>query len=92
MPTAGNAGAALAAYCARAGIESFVFYPDDAPAITVSEIPLFGGHGFAVNGFTDSNHSPEAGSTHFPPINIWCFFTLTSLLRRRRRFDLPVYR
>src|SRR5271168_3562869 len=29
MPTAGNAGAALAAYAARAGIESFVFCPDD---------------------------------------------------------------
>ena len=27
-------------------------------------------HGFAVNGLIDSNHSPEAGSTHFPPINI----------------------
>lgn len=50
MPSAGNAGAALAAYCARAGIEAFVFYPDDAPSITVSEIPLYGGHGFAVNG------------------------------------------
>ncbi|MFZ1905320.1 MAG: threonine synthase [Steroidobacteraceae bacterium] len=50
MPSAGNAGAALAAYCARAGIAAYVFYPDDAPAITVSEIPLFGGHGYAVNG------------------------------------------
>jgi threonine synthase len=50
MPSAGNAGAALAAYCARAGMEAFVFYPDDAPAITVAEIPLFGGRGFAVNG------------------------------------------
>ena len=31
MPTNGNAGAALAAYCSRAGIESFVFCPDDTP-------------------------------------------------------------
>ncbi len=50
MPTAGNAGGALAAYCARAGIAAYVFYPEDAPPITVSEIPLYGGHGFAVNG------------------------------------------
>jgi threonine synthase len=50
MPSAGNAGVALAAYCARAGIQSYVFYPEDAPATTVSEIPLFGGHGYAVNG------------------------------------------
>jgi len=38
MPTAGNAGAALAAYCSRAGIESIVFCPDDAPETTISEI------------------------------------------------------
>lgn len=50
MPTAGNAGGALAAYCARAGMECVVFFPDDAPSVTVSEIPLFGGHGYAVNG------------------------------------------
>ena len=29
MPTNGNAGAAMAAYCARAGIKSYVFCPDD---------------------------------------------------------------
>src|SRR5215469_15072613 len=31
MPTNGNAGAAMAAYCARAGIKSYVFCPDDTP-------------------------------------------------------------
>ena len=31
MPTNGNAGAALAAYASRAGMESFVFCPDDTP-------------------------------------------------------------
>ena len=62
MPTAGNAGAALAAYCARAGIAAHVFYPDDAPSITVSEIPLFGGHGYAVNGLiTDLGPIVEKG-------------------------------
>lgn len=50
MPSAGNAGVALAAYCARAGIESYVFYPEDAPAATVAEVLLFGAHGYAVNG------------------------------------------
>src|SRR5215472_15865442 len=29
MPTNGNAGAAMAAYCARAGIAAAVFCPDD---------------------------------------------------------------
>jgi threonine synthase len=50
MPTAGNAGAALAAYCSRAGIESFVFCPDDAPETTISEIALQGARVFRVNG------------------------------------------
>jgi threonine synthase len=55
IPSAGNAGVALAAYCARAGIEAFVFYADDPPRnaasdLTVCEIPLFGAHGYAVNG------------------------------------------
>ena len=50
MPTAGNAGAALAAYCSRAGMESFVFCPDDAPEITISEIAFQGAKVFRVNG------------------------------------------
>ena len=50
MPTNGNAGAALAAYCSRAGIESFVFCPDDTPEVNVREIALQGAHIFLVNG------------------------------------------
>ena len=50
MPTAGNAGAALAAYCSRAGIEAVVFCPDDAPETTISEIALQGARVFRVNG------------------------------------------
>jgi len=34
VPTAGNAGGALAAYAARAGIEAHVFMPADAPEAT----------------------------------------------------------
>lgn len=50
MPTNGNAGAALAAYATRAGIESWVFCPDDTPEINVREIALQGAHVFLVNG------------------------------------------
>jgi len=50
MPTAGNAGAALAAYCARAGIESTVFCPDDAPETTIREIAYHGARTYRVNG------------------------------------------
>ena len=42
IPTAGNAGGALAAYAARAGIEAFVFMPDDTPASTRYECHLAG--------------------------------------------------
>lgn len=50
MPTNGNAGAALAAYCAAAGIESFVFCPDDTPDVNVREIGIYGAKVFRVNG------------------------------------------
>ena len=50
MPTNGNAGAALSAYCARAGMESFSFCPDDTPDVNVREIALQGGRVFRVNG------------------------------------------
>jgi threonine synthase len=65
MPTAGNAGAALAAYCARAGIESYVFCPEDAPEVTVREIALQGAKTWRVNGLI--NHCGEivaAGANH----------------------------
>ena len=50
MPTNGNAGAALAAYATRAGIESWVFCPQDTPEVNVREIALQGAHVFLVNG------------------------------------------
>ena len=50
LPTNGNAGAALAAYCSRAGIESYVFCPDDTPEVNVREIALQGAKTFLVNG------------------------------------------
>ncbi len=42
MPTNGNAGAALAAYASRAGIETVVFCPDDTPQVNMDEIALQG--------------------------------------------------
>jgi threonine synthase len=53
MPTNGNAGAALAAYCSRAGIETYIFCPDDTPEVNVREIALQGGRTFLVNGLID---------------------------------------
>ncbi len=50
MPTNGNAGAALAAYAARAGIEAHVFCPADTPEINVREIALAGARVTLVDG------------------------------------------
>lgn len=53
MPTNGNAGAALAAYATRVGIETIVFCPDDTPEINVREIALQGARVYRVNGLID---------------------------------------
>lgn len=50
MPTNGNAGAALAAYAAAAGIEAYVFCPDDTPEVNVREIAAQGAKVWRVNG------------------------------------------
>lgn len=42
VPTNGNAGAALAAYCSRAGMESLVLAPKDTPEINLQETALQG--------------------------------------------------
>ena len=53
VPTAGNAGGALAAYAARAGLESWVFMPEDTPIINQKECVLHGANVYAVNGLID---------------------------------------
>ncbi|MDG2469371.1 MAG: threonine synthase [Pirellulaceae bacterium] len=50
IPTAGNAGGAMAAYAARAGLESFVFMPEDTPVVNQYEADFFGAKTFRVNG------------------------------------------
>lgn len=50
MPTNGNAGAALAAYCARAGIRATVFCPADTPEINIRETAMLGAEVFRVDG------------------------------------------
>lgn len=51
MPTNGNAGAALAAYCSRADIETFVFCPEDTPKVNIEEIAFQGAKTFLANGY-----------------------------------------
>jgi threonine synthase len=42
IPTAGNAGGALAAYAARAGLRALVYMPEDTPLANVKECQLMG--------------------------------------------------
>jgi len=64
IPTNGNAGAAMAAYAARAGMEAFCFCPDDTPEINLSEIALQGAHVWRVNGLiNDCARLVEAGKS-----------------------------
>ena len=50
IPTNGNAGAAMAAYAKRAGMDSYVFCPDDTPEINIREIAMQGAKTWSVNG------------------------------------------
>jgi threonine synthase len=50
MPTNGNAGAAWAAFCARAGLPLLVAMPADAPLITRSECAVAGAETYVVDG------------------------------------------
>jgi threonine synthase len=50
VPTAGNAGNAMAAYAARAGLEAKVFLPSDAKAPFVLECRLYGAEVTLVDG------------------------------------------
>jgi threonine synthase len=50
IPTAGNAGGALAAYGARAGMEVHIFMPEDTPRINYLEAVLCGAQVVRVQG------------------------------------------
>jgi threonine synthase len=50
IPTAGNAGGALAAYAARAGLECTVVMPADTPLVNRLEPALFGARAFTLDG------------------------------------------
>jgi threonine synthase len=49
-PSAGNAGGALAAYAARAGLEAHIFMPRDTPRANIIECRELGAHVTLING------------------------------------------
>lgn len=63
IPTAGNAGGALAAYAARAGMDAYVFMPADTPQVNQFEVALSGAHAFLVDGLiTDCGQFVDDGT------------------------------
>jgi threonine synthase len=99
IPTAGNAGGALAAYAARAGMEVFVFMPADTPAINPMEAHLCGACVFLVDGLiTDCGKIVREGtdvmgwfdvSTLKEPYRLEGKKTMGLELAEQRGWDLP---
>src|SRR4030081_3567227 len=50
VPSAGDAGGALAAYAARAGLEAHIFMPSDTPRANIIECRELGAHVVLING------------------------------------------
>jgi threonine synthase len=50
IPTAGNAGGAMAAYAARAGLKAYIFMPKDTPIANVEESRMTGAEVVLVDG------------------------------------------
>jgi threonine synthase len=61
VPSAGNAGGALAAYAARAGLEAHIFMPGDTPRANVIECRELGAHVTLINGLITACGAEIAG-------------------------------
>ena len=62
LPSAGNAGGAAAAYAARAGMECYVFMPEDTPVINQYEAIHSGANVYLVDGLiTDCGKMVQDG-------------------------------
>lgn len=65
IPTAGNAGGAMAAYAARVGMEAFVFMPADTPIVNQYEAAYCGARAFLLDGLiTDCGAVVREGTPH----------------------------
>jgi threonine synthase len=62
IPTAGNAGGAMAAYAARAGMEALIYFPKDTPRANIEESRMAGAHVVLIDGLI-SDAAGIAGET-----------------------------
>ena len=75
VPTAGNAGGAMSAYCAAAGINATVVMPANAPRVFQDECHAYGAKLILVNGLIDkcgelaSEIASETGTFNMATLN-----------------------
>ena len=66
IPTAGNAGCAMSAYAALAGLEAYVFMPADVPKPFINECRVLGASVTLINGLiTDCGRAAREGVETF---------------------------
>lgn len=74
IPTAGNAGGALAFYATRAGVEAHVFMPKDAPPANQREVRAAGADLQLVDGFiSDAAQAAEKAAKGKPWFDVSTF-------------------
>jgi threonine synthase len=66
VPSAGNAGCALAAYAARAGLEAHVYMPGDVPANFIAQCRVLGATVHLIDGLiTDCGRASQEDAERF---------------------------
>ncbi|MFD2671163.1 threonine synthase [Marinicrinis sediminis] len=71
VPSNGNAASALAAYAARAGMESVVIVPMDCPGLIVAECEHYGAKTFRIDGYIhDAGRMLDEGAEAFQWTNV----------------------
>ncbi len=99
IPTAGNAGSALAAYAARGGLDAYTVMPQDTPAINQAECIAYGARAYAIRGLiNDAGRvlralAPERGwfdvSTLREPYRVEGKKTMGYEIAEAMNWDLP---
>ena len=71
IPTAGNAGGSLAVYGARAGMQVYIFMPEDAPLVNKVESAVTGARVYLVKGLiSDAGKIVSAGEKELGWFNV----------------------
>ncbi len=77
--SSGNAGASVAAYCAKAGVEAVIFAPESAPAAKLTQIEVYGADlqlipGARENATKAARDAAQAPDTAYASHNLHPYF------------------